>query len=150
MRRFIPLLLALALLPFAPSRAGAITFDDLRGRWSLMYRGNFGYEFRFGGNYSALCILYLQTNILIFKGVYTIEQGNRVRINISDMKNQDGGSLGSLQQGFTRISSSYFVFRGEKRTAQGRPVIDFYPVEIMINGNSSEGYFEPVLRLTRQ
>jgi hypothetical protein len=146
-QRFIASFLTALTVLFASSAAHPVAFRDFHGRWALNYRGNYGYEFRFNASYRAICILYLQTNILVFKGVYTVEQGDHLRINISEVKNQDGNRLGSLNHGFTSVSTSYFVFKASRKDAQGQKVLELVPVEAMINGNSSEGYFEPVMRL---
>lgn len=63
-----------------------LNFKTLSGNWNLMYGNDYGYSFRFFKNYRAIVIVYLNTNSVIFKGVYNIENSNAIRINISEMK----------------------------------------------------------------
>jgi len=150
MKRFLQAALGIVLLSFCVQGEGALRFSDFHGRWSLTYRGNYGYEFRFYKSYRALCIVYLQSNLLVFKGVYTLDEKNRLRINISEMKNQNGTRPGNLSTGFTRISSSYFIFKAARLRESGRHYLELRPVSIIINGNNSEGYYEPVMKLRKQ
>ncbi|HQO02284.1 MAG TPA: hypothetical protein PLI62_08440 [Spirochaetota bacterium] len=150
MKRFFQASLVILLLSICVQGNGALRFSDFHGRWDLVYRGNYGYEFRFYKSYRALCIVYLQTNLLVFKGVYTLDEKNRLRINISEMKNQNGTRPGNLAAGFTRIASSYFIFKAARLKESGRHYLELRPVSIIINGNNSDGYYEPVMKLRKQ
>ena len=123
---------------------------DLIGTWRLMYRGHYGYTFRFYRNYRALCILHLRVNALIFKGVYTIEENNRIRINIYEMKNEQNPARPNLRRNFVKTSSSYFIFQGTLHRTNNRPKLLLQPVTIIIDGMSSAGYFEPSFELIKQ
>jgi hypothetical protein len=144
MRNIRALVLVLVFtLPCALS--ARVTFGDFHGTWRLMYRGNYGYEFSFNKSYRANCAIYLQGTTLYFRGVYTLDEKNNLRINVSEMKNQEPGQAGS----FTPISSSYFIFGAERLKQAGKDYLELRPLTIIINGNSSEGYFEPVIKLTK-
>ena len=125
-----------------------ITFDTINGQWHLMYPESLGYEMQFYKNYRSLIILYLGNHVLLFKGVYTIEEDSRVKINIYEMKRSE--SAANRESGFLKAKSSYFLFQcytaGQK---QNRKLI-LKPVKIIIDGNDSDGYFEPVLRLKKR
>lgn len=142
----------LALIFFLGSgllRAEPVSFQDLAGRWQLMYRGNYGYEFRFFRNYQVVCILYLSTNALVFKGIYNIEAGRKIRINIYQMKNEESVSGINLNRNFVKASSSYFEFKADLEKIRKEKVLVLTPERIIIDGNNSDGYFEPVIRLKR-
>jgi hypothetical protein len=130
-------------------RAEPVSFQDLTGRWQLMYRGNYGYEFRFFRNYQAVCILYLSTNALVFKGIYNIEAGRKIRINIYQMKNEENVSGINLNRNFVKAASSYFEFKVDMEKTKKEKVLVLTPERIIIDGNNSDGYFEPVIRLKR-
>lgn len=139
------ILLATGALLAKPLKTG-----DLIGTWRLMYRGHYGYTFRFYRNYRALCILHLRINALIFKGVYTVEGGNRIRININGMKNEQNPSRPNLKKNFVKTSSSYFIFQGTLHRSENRMKLLMQPVSIVIDGMSSAGYFEPSFELVKQ
>ncbi len=122
-----------------------LSFADFHGTWRLMYRGNYGYEFSFNKSYRANCIIFLQHSTLRFRGVYTLDEQNRLRINLSDMKHQEHGTSAK----FTRLGSSYFIFNAEKGKSSGGEYLELRPVTIIINGQNSEGYFEPVIKLSK-
>ncbi len=124
-----------------------INFKNVVGTWALKYSGNFGYQFSLYANYRALIILYLNMETLVFKGVYTIEEGSRLKINIIEWKEErrSGGS----GRGFVKAKSSYFLFNGYQTAKQGRTTLFLRPRAIIIDGNNSEGYFEPLLKLTK-
>ena len=124
-----------------------LTFKNVVGTWALKYSGNFGYQFSLYANYRALVILYLNMETLVFKGVYTIDEGSRLKINIIEWKEErrSGGS----GRGFVKAKSSYFLFNGYQTVKQGRTTLFLRPRAIIIDGNNSEGYFEPLLKLTK-
>jgi hypothetical protein len=124
-----------------------ITFTNVVGTWALKYSGNYGYQFSFYANYRALVILYLNMETLIFKGVYTLDEGNKLKINIYEMK--DERRSGVPNRGFVKAKSSYFLFSGYQTARQGRKTLFLRPRAIIIDGNNSEGYFEPLLKLAK-
>lgn len=138
------------LIIFAISLAAApATIKSLHGRWKLLYRGPYGYEFRFYKNYRALCILYLKTNALIFKGVYTVEDDHTLRINLYEMKNEKRVYHPDTRRGFTKIKSSHFTFKTEIKGSGKNKTLVLDPGSIVIDGNTCDGYFEPGIRLKK-
>jgi len=125
------------------------TFTNVIGTWSCAYPDHYGYRFIFERNYRALVIVYLNSRAVIFRGVYTIEQGNRLRINISHMKNEPRVVGLNIHSGFNRAKSSYFVFTGSIVKKNNRLAMHLRPAAIIIDGNSSEGYFEPLTKLSK-
>ncbi len=126
-----------------------VTFEEIAGTWKLVYRGNYGYEFRLYPSYKAVVILYLRTESLIFKGVYTIEPESIVRININEIKREKRITGLGLTHGFTRAKSSYFQFKGSLSDDINGKTLIFRPVRIIMDGNSSDGYFEPIIKLKK-
>jgi hypothetical protein len=124
-----------------------ITFKNVVGTWALKYSGNYGYQFSFYPNYRSLVILYLNMETLVFKGVYTIEEGNKLKINIYEMKEER--RAGGLNKGFVKAKSSYFLFSGYETSKKGKATLYLRPRAIIIDGNNSEGYFEPLLKLVK-
>jgi hypothetical protein len=124
-----------------------LTFKNVVGTWALKYSGNYGYQFSFYANYRALVILYLNMETLVFKGVYTLDEGNKLKINIYEMK--DERRAGVPSKGFVKAKSSYFLFSGYETARQGRTTLFLRPRAIIIDGNNSEGYFEPLLKLAK-
>jgi len=144
MKKIRALVLAAAcMIPW--TFASGIDFGDLHGTWRLFYRGNYGYEFSFNRSYRANCVIYLQGSTLHFRGVYTIDEKRNLRINVSEMKHQEAGQPG----GFTPISTSYFIFGAQRLKQAGKDYLELRPLTIIINGNNSEGYFEPVIKLAK-
>ncbi len=124
-----------------------LSFKSVIGTWSLKYSGNYGYTFSLSQSYRATVILYLNMEILTFRGVYTIEDGNKLRININEMKDEHRG--GGRNKGFVKAKSSYFLFGGYKSRKSGRETLYLRPMAIIIDGNNSEGYFEPLIKLAK-
>lgn len=127
----------------------ALQFADIHGRWQLLYRGNYGYEFRFYKNYQAVCIIYMQTNAVVFKGVYTFDNPQTIRININQMKNTDSCCDVNTTTGFAQVKSSYFLFNASITAKNNKKMLELKPLSIVIDGINSEGYFEPVIVLQR-
>lgn len=127
----------------------ALQFSDIHGIWQLLYRGNYGYEFRFYKNYQAVCIIYMQTNAVVFKGVYTFDNPQTIRININQMKNADSCCNVNTTTGFAQVKSSYFLFNATLITKNNKKMLELKPLSIVIDGINSEGYFEPVILLQR-
>ncbi|MCU0843826.1 MAG: hypothetical protein MUC76_02750 [Spirochaetes bacterium] len=119
------------------------------GTWRLLYKGNYGYTFRFHKNYRSVCVIHLNTSAVVFKGIYAIEDDKTIRINIYEMKNDCNARMPSTGAGFTKTSSTYFIFRAVFSGAKNAPVLILSPSRTVIDGRSSEGYFEPEIRLSR-
>ena len=126
----------------------AVTYDDISGKWRLMYKNNFGYEFRFQNNYRAFCIIYSGTNAMVFKGIYSIEN-NRLTININELKNEDNIRHMNFWNKFTKISSSYFIFDIELSGKEKNKTLILKPRKTIIDGNDSNGYFESEVKVAR-
>jgi len=124
-----------------------LTFKNVIGNWTLKYSGNYGYTFSFYSNYRALVVLYLNMETLIFKGVYTIEEGNKLKINIYEMKEEHRAA--GTKKGFVKAKSSYFLFGGHTIKKNRKETLYLRPRAIIIDGNNSEGYFEPLIKLTK-
>ena len=127
-----------------------LNFDTIKGNWDLKYGDNYGYSFRLGKNYRAIVILYLNCSSILFKGIYTIEKDDILRINISEMKREESVNKINTTAGFTQVKSSYFLFHAKIFEKTGKPVMELKPVRILIDDNSSDGYFEPLIKLTKQ
>lgn len=124
-----------------------LSFKSVIGTWSLKYSGNYGYTFTLNASYRATVVLYLNMETLIFRGVYTIEDGNKLKININEMKEEH--RAGGGKKGFVQAKSSYFLFGGYKTRKNGRETLYLKPLAIIIDGNNSEGYFEPLIKLAK-
>lgn len=127
-----------------------INFNTIKGNWDLKYGDNYGYSFRLGKNYRAVVILYLSCSSVIFRGIYTIEKDDILRINISEMKREEGVSGINITSGFNQVKSSYFLFNSRIFEKTGKTIMELRPVKILIDDNTSDGYFEPLVRLVKQ
>ncbi len=127
-----------------------INFKNVTGTWSLMYENNYGYTFRLGKNYKAVVILYLSTASVIFRGVYTIEDKNVLRINISEMKREEKVKDLNTSGGYKKAKSSYFLFQARIVHDNSKSFLEMRPVTISIDGNNSDGYFEPLIKIPRE
>ncbi len=127
----------------------SLTFKNVIGNWSLKYSGNYGYYFSLSKSYRAIVIIYLHTQALVFKGVYTIDEKNKLKINISELKDEPRVSGINLYKGFLKAKSSYFLFDGYKLKKQNKENLYLEPRSIIIDGNNSEGYFEPLIKLAK-
>jgi len=130
--------------------AQPVTFETISGTWELKYPNNYGYTFRFFKNYRSIVILYLNNHALVFKGVYTFEGSNLVRINIYEMKKSRRLSGINLHSGFVKAKSSFFKFSVELRERKKNKLLLVRPRNITIDGNNSDGYFEPLIKLKRR
>lgn len=144
--RVTVLFLFLILLLSPVMHAEPVRLADLPGRWQLLYRGNYGYQFQFFKNFRAICTVYLNTSAVIFKGVYTIEDGNKIRINVNEMKNE---SKAHQMNKFVKTSSTYFIFDAKYEQSKKSKVLELVPIRSIIDGNNSEGYFEPLIKLNK-
>lgn len=125
--------------------AYGINFNEVIGTWRLYYRGNYGYEFAFNKSYRAVCVVRFKETSIYFRGVYTIDERKNLRINISEMKNEEPGSSGK----YNSVSSSYFIFDAKRYQQGGKDYLELRPIDIVINGNTSDGYFEPIMKLVK-
>jgi hypothetical protein len=128
----------------------SMSFKNIIGNWRLKYSGNYGYCFNLYPNYRALVIIYLNTQSLIFRGVYTIDEKNKLKINISEMKEEPRTSGFNLGGGFVKAKSSYFLFSGYRVIKDKSERLYLRPSAIVIDGKNSDGYFEPFIRLTKE
>ena len=145
----LPKLLTAIILLTVTIATYALQFSDIHGRWQLLYRGNYGYEFRFFKNYKAVCIIYMQNNVIVFKGIYTFDNPQTIRININQMKYVDGCCDVNTTTGFAQVKSSYFLFNANIMTKNNKKMLELKPLSIVIDGSNSDGYFEPVIVLQR-
>ncbi|MFH0975183.1 MAG: hypothetical protein V1874_05300 [Spirochaetota bacterium] len=122
-----------------------IGYNDISGKWRLMYKNNCGYEFRFNSNYRAFCILYSGANAIIFKGIFAIEK-DRLTININEMKTEENWRRIDFWNKFSKTASSYFVFKIELNKNK---ILTLTSIKTIIDGNDSKGYFEPEISLSR-
>ncbi len=127
-----------------------MSFTNIIGNWRLKYTGNYGYCFNLYPNYRALIIIYLNTQSLIFRGVYTIDEKNKLKINISEMKEEPRTSGFNLRGGFVKAKSSYFLFTGYMLKKNKKERLCLRPSAIVIDGKNSDGYFEPFIKLTKE
>ncbi|MDR3238097.1 MAG: hypothetical protein LBT84_06310 [Spirochaetia bacterium] len=127
-----------------------VTFSSINGQWYLMYPEDLGYELQFYKNFRSLIILYLGNHALLFKGVYNIEDGGRVRINIYEMKRSESAKGFNRTGGFIKAKSSYFLLQCHTVGQKQEQRLIVRPVKIVIDGNNSDGYLEPVLRLKKR
>jgi hypothetical protein len=124
-----------------------VGFSDITGDWELKYGTDYGYRFIFYKNFKALIILYLKNSSIVFKGVYTIEDLNKVRVNIFEMKYADSLKGISSGSGFSKTKMSYFIFSINIKAKDGKRLLFIKPDKIVIDGKSSDGYFEPSIKL---
>ena len=149
MKKILIKLLILSSCFISSSAFPAVGFNEIAGKWKLMYKNNCGYEFLFQKNYRAYCILYSGTNALIFKGIYSIE-GDKIRININEMKNEEKVSSIDLRNRFIKTSSSYFIFQVEfPAEKNSNKTLILKSLKTVIDGNDSDGYFEPEVSLRK-
>ncbi|HOO71256.1 MAG TPA: hypothetical protein PK926_05795 [Spirochaetota bacterium] len=123
-----------------------INYTSLLGKWKLLYSGNYGYYFSFQKNYKTLVTLYLGNEALVFKGVHSIDAGNIV-INIYEMKREKNLPAVNYYRGFQKANSSSFIFKASLHKKNGKKILKIIPVKIRIDGNDSDGYFEPLIKL---
>lgn len=126
-----------------------LDYKNLTGRWELAYGDNFGYEFRFFHNYKAVVIIRTGGQALVFKGVYQIEDANKIKINIVDMKQDMNTQMINVNTGFSKTKTSYFLIRSSIREKKSVKTIYLRPERVIIDGKDSDGYFEPVMKLRR-
>jgi hypothetical protein len=121
--------------------------SDLWGNWTLLYENDYGYNFKFYKDNKATVILYLNTNSIIFCGTYSIENDSTLKINLSEMKNEEKTKNLNLKKDFVKIESSYFVFKARITTESNKKIFELRPQKIFIDANDSKGYFEPFFKL---
>lgn len=143
------LLLIILFSSFSAGKGVAedINFHNLRGNWTLLYGNGYGYSFKLYKNYRAIVILYLSSSSIVFKGVYNIEGSDSIRINISEMKRVESVKNIDLKRGFHKAKSSHFIFNAKVVSNGDKNNLELRPTKISIDGNDSEGYFEPYIKL---
>jgi hypothetical protein len=124
-----------------------LVLSDIQGVWELKYGTGYGYNFRFYKNFKSLIVLYLKKSSIVFKGVYTLEETNSVRVNIIEMKFAGSSKAIFSPAGFTKTKQSYFIFKGHQKERDGKKIFVMKPEKIFIDGKSSHGYFEPRIKL---
>ncbi len=128
-----------------------LDFEGIRGVWQLFYPDGYGYEFRFYKNYRAVITLRLNTHALVFRGIYTLEDDQTIRVNLSEMKKVPQTRYINITSGYVKTKSSYFLFKGRLvKQKNGQRTLIVSPTRIVIDGNNSDGYFEPRIRLKAQ
>ena len=134
----------LSVILFIPVFSGPMTLQNLIGQWQGP-----NYMFTMNGSYKATVVIMAnQYESFVFNGVYTLEKDSILRININEMKSCTPGEIYS-KRGFTKTSSSRFVFSAELKTEKTKTLL-LKPKEIIIDGNNSDGYFEPLLTLAKK
>ena len=123
-----------------------INYTSLQGKWKLLYSGNYGYYFSFQKNYKSFITLYLGNEALVFKGVHSIDTG-KIVINIYEMKREKNLPVVNYSRGFQKANSSSFIFKASLHNKNGKKMLKIIPVKIRIDGNDSDGYFEPLIKL---
>ncbi|HRX15720.1 MAG: hypothetical protein JXK07_06835 [Spirochaetes bacterium] len=141
---YCKLLLLSIIFTVALNGASNLKPEDVQGSWKLRYKDGFGYEFRLKEGYLAYIAVYIKGQLLVFKGVYNIDDGNILRVNISEMKEISNPSAIENRNGFVQTSSSVFRF---KIISKSEKSLIIEPKDIRIDGRSSGGYFEPRIEL---
>ncbi|HOK03431.1 MAG TPA: hypothetical protein PKX79_13125 [Spirochaetota bacterium] len=125
-------------------------FTNVSGNWDLHYENDYGYSFTFGKNYKAQVILYLNSASVIFRGIYTFEDKGILRINISEMKREEKVKNLNTHGAYKKAKSSYFLFNCKVIKEHNKSYMELIPLQIYIDGNTSEGYFEPLIKLEKK
>jgi hypothetical protein len=120
----------------------SLSLSDPVGKWETG-----SYMFILNRNYSATVIIYInRNNAYVFNGVYTVDDNDILRVNISQMKSGPKSEIFS-RKGFTKTASSRFLFKAAVTRKNGKKLI-LKPKEIVIDGNNSDGYFEKEIILS--
>lgn len=136
------LFIVTAILMSVPCMAEAPTLKNVIGTWQ-----NANYQFIMTNSYKATVIIYANTyQTFVFSGIYTVETDSKLRINISEIKTCNPSEVFS-KKGFTKTASSRFIFAAD--IVKGRQM-NIKPKEIIIDGNSSEGYFDSNISLQKK
>mgnify|MGYP000316806676 CR=1 FL=1 len=148
MKKFFIISLVITVFYGFPLWSQPLNPIQLHGRWQLKYRGNYGYMFHFYKNFRALCVIYLNHSAVVFKGIYTVEADNTLRINIYEMKNSSSSGI-NYHSNFVKTTSTYLLFNAERTVEGSSHLLLIKPKKIMIDGRSSDGYFEPMIKLKK-
>ena len=124
-----------------------LTLNNLWGNWTLLYENDYGYDFKFYKDNKAIVILYLNTNSIIFRGTYSIENDSTIKIDLSEMKNEEKTKNLNLKKNFINIEASYFVFNTRITAESNKKNLELRPQKIFIDAHDSQGYFEPFFKL---
>jgi hypothetical protein len=146
---FLILLIISTQFPFRVNGENSLplNLNNLWGNWILLYENDYGYNFKFYKDNKAIVILYLNTNSVIFRGTYSIENDSTIKINISEMKNEEKIKNLNLKTGFVKIEAAYFVFNARITTESNKKIFELRPQKIFIDASDSRGYFEPFFKL---
>ena len=123
-----------------------LQLNNLCGNWTLLYENDYGYDFKFYKDNKTIVILYLNTNSIIFRGTYSIENDSLI-INLSEMKNEEKTKNLNLKKDFIKIEASYFIFNVRIALESNKKKLELRPQNILIDANDSKGYFEPFFKL---
>ncbi len=63
------------------------------------------------------------------------------------MKNKIRTSKNISRRGFIKIKNSFFYFKSRIKFINNKRYLVIRPKKIIIDGNDSKGYFEPVIKL---
>ncbi len=133
------------LLAAFPCFAEAPTLKNVVGTWSSA-----NYQFILTNSYKATVIIFANKyQNFVFSGIYTVESDAKLRINISEIKTCNPGEV-YARKGFTKTASSRFVFAADLTSGSRGRLMNLKPKEIIIDGNSSEGYFDPAISLQKK
>jgi hypothetical protein len=128
-----------------PCMAEAPTLKNVIGTWQ-----NANYQFLLTNSYKATVIIYANAyQTFVFSGIYTVESDTKLRINISEIKTCNPAEVNS-RKGFTKTASSRFVFAADIAAVKTGRQMNIKPKEIIIDGNSSEGYFDSNISLQKK
>lgn len=123
---------------------------DINGKWIFKYNASYGYEFSFTNSKFADIIIFMKSNFLLFKGIYQIKDTNTINIEVLEMKYSP--SLSDIRSGkeLTKTSSSRIIFKGQKSISGGKSYLILTTESVKIDGNSSEGFFDPEIKLKKE
>ena len=135
--------LLILLLIAVPVFSEPVTLTNAVGKWE-----GGSYLFSINKNYTTSVVVYINSSeAYIFNGIYTVEK-DTLRININEMKSCARSQI-YQRQGFTKTSSSRFVFIGDIQTGKEK-TLTLKPKEIIIDGTNSEGYFDQIVTLKKK
>lgn len=127
-----------------PLKAENANLQSLVGQWHSP-----NYLFIMNSSYKAtVVILANKYQSFVFNGIYTLEKDSVLHISINEIKTCTPGDVYS-KKGFTKTASSRFVFSADLKKDKLK-ILSLKPKEIVIDGNNSDGYFEPMISLQKK
>ncbi|MBN1498628.1 MAG: hypothetical protein JW982_00605 [Spirochaetes bacterium] len=92
----------------------------------------------------------MKSNFLLFRGIYQIKEADKISIEVLEMKYSP--SLNDIRSGkeLTKTSSSSIIFRGERSSSGGKNYLVLKTESVKIDGSSSEGFFDPEIKLKKE